>query len=886
MLTFQNNVPVTSSAFIDNSTNNFAITRNGDTNAGTFSPYGASWSNYFNGSGDYLSFPYNSTNFQFAGDFTVECWVNLNARLVSYPTIFSNYSTYTTNGLLALFAGHNSYPTKYAVSVNGTDGVLVSSSSVLYGTWTHLAISRSGSTLRLFVNGVVESTATNSTTITGTSNSWWIAAAGDNPTGTNIQGYVSNFRIVKGTALYTSAFTPGTTPLQPITNTSMLTCQSPNFVDNSGNNYALTINGTPKVQKYSPFNITTLPTPYYGAYFNGSSDYLSLPANSAFSFGTGDFTFEAWVYPTGTSSLAMPIIEVRTSGANATGIALVRGGNGLTLNVYTNGAFVGASSSSLTLNAWNHVALVRSGSGSNNCTYYINGTAAGTFTNTANLTDGSTTGPKIGGSTSAGEVWIGSMSNVRITKGQALYTGTFTPSTSPLTTTSQGATASNVSALILQNSTFIDNSPNNFAVTAATTTVKPTRFSPFTLSYSTQQQYSSTVLDGSAYFDGTGDNLTIPTNAAFEIGSGTFTIELWINPSSLKGYQGILGKTGAADLNGWILYFETNNSINFNTGNGSWTVSLNGGAVVPLNQWTHVAVTKDSSNVYRLFVNGNQVATTTNALTTNTTSGLFYIGKWPYFPSYASTMDFGGYMSNIRIIKGTALYTSAFVPPTSPVTPVQNTTLLMGVANGGIIESSMQNNFETFGDTRISTAVTKFTGGSSIYFDGTGDYLTTSLNQNLQFGTGDFTVECWSYLLSKVTNYPCIFGNYNSYTTGALSLFAGHNSGTNTLYQVAVNGVTFPVIQSTTAISYNNWVHLAVVRSSGVITLYINGVANGTYSFSGALNGVGSTFCIGTAFDNIANGYINGYLSDFRVTKGYARYTANFTPSTVPFSPR
>ena len=258
-----------------------------------------------------------------------------------------------------------------------------------------------------------------------------------------------------------------------------------------------------KVYKYNPFGITTLPTPYYGAYFNGSSDYLSLPANSAFSFGTGDFTFEAWVYPTGTSSLAMPIIEVRTSGANATGIALVRGGNGLTLNVYTNGAFVGASSSSLTLNAWNHVALVRSGSGSNNCTYYINGTAAGTFTNTANLTDGSTTGPKIGGSTSAGEVWIGSMSNVRITKGQALYTGTFTPSTSPLTTTSQGATASNVSLLTCQSNTFIDNSTNNYTITPATTTVKPTRFNPFTVSYSTQQTYSTTVLGGSAYFDGT-----------------------------------------------------------------------------------------------------------------------------------------------------------------------------------------------------------------------------------------------------------------------------------------------------------------------------------------------------------------------------------------------
>ena len=169
-------------------------------------------------------------------------------------------------------------------------------------------------------------------------------------------------------------------------------------------------------------------------------------------------------------------------------------------------------------------------------------------------------------------------------------------------------------------------------------------------------------------------------------------------------------------------------------------------------------------------------------------------------------------------------------------------------------------------------------------FDGNGDYLLSPLGVNLQFGTGDFTVECWTYLNSKVTNFPCIWGNYNSYASGSLSLFAGHNSADTSKYQVAINGVAFPVIQSTTTISYSSWVHLAVVRYNGTITLYVNGVANGTYNASGVLlNGVGSSFGIGTALDNVANGYINGYINDLRITKGIARYTSNFTPPTTAF---
>jgi len=110
--------------------------------------------------------------------------------------------------------------------------------------------------------------------------------------------------------------------------------------------------------------------------FNGSSQYLTAPANAAFNFGTGDFTIEAWVYPSSTSG-TRPIVEIRTTGG-ANGFALLSQSGASTLNVFTNSGFAGASTNTITLNAWSHVALVRSG---NTWTYWINGVSSGSFTN-------------------------------------------------------------------------------------------------------------------------------------------------------------------------------------------------------------------------------------------------------------------------------------------------------------------------------------------------------------------------------------------------------------------------------------------------------------------------------------------------------------------------
>lgn len=166
-------------------------------------------------------------------------------------------------------------------------------------------------------------------------------------------------------------------------------------------------------------------------------------------------------------------------------------------------------------------------------------------------------------------------------------------------------------------------------------------------------------------------------------------------------------------------------------------------------------------------------------------------------------------------------------------------------------------------------------------------YLTLATSSSLQFGTGDFTIECWSLLTARSFTVPCIFSNYNSFAAGSIGLFAGHGSSDTTRYQVAINGLAFPAqsIVSTIPITYNQWTHLAVVRLNGVITLYVNGVAAGSYTFAGALDGVGSNWFVGAAGDAISTSYLNGYISNFRVVKGTALYSGiNFFPPSNPLA--
>ena len=206
------------------------------------------WSGYFDGTGDSLT--YTSTVAIGSGDFTLEAWVYLTATPSVNGWVYGARSGSNTSGYL--FFDSSRRP----CFQGDTTAFLTSSTAVTLNTWNHIAVVRQGSAtgnLKLYLNGtqVASVGTTNNFSYTGTQ--YIGATSGGSPY--NITGYISNLRIVPGTAVYTSAFTPPTSQLTAITNTSLLTCQSSTFVDNSTNAFTITANGDSRTQQFSPFTL-------------------------------------------------------------------------------------------------------------------------------------------------------------------------------------------------------------------------------------------------------------------------------------------------------------------------------------------------------------------------------------------------------------------------------------------------------------------------------------------------------------------------------------------------------------------------------------------------------------------------------------------------------
>lgn len=213
-----------------------------------------------------------------------------------------------------------------------------------------------------------------------------------------------------------------------------------------------------------------------------------------------------------------------------------------------------------------------------------------------------------------------------------------------------------------------------------------------------------------------------------------------------------------------------------------------------------------------------------------------------------------------------------------------------GLDNSTSFVDSSANNFaiSRFGNTKISTAQSKF-GGSSALFDGTGDYLTVAANNAFNLGTGDFTIESWVYLTAESTSYQIVASI--AWSTAKTVQIRYGDSGFGRKLQVTVQGDNAANVWSTSATQAshrNTWVHLAFTRSSGVCRLFVNGVVQsinsginpGTYPFTSFTDTSNVTGNLGLAVgaNRVGTSTLFGYLDDVRITKGVARYTANFTP--------
>ncbi len=637
------------------------------------------------------------------------------------------------------------------------------------------------------------------------------------------------------------------------------------FLDSSTNNFIVTRAGNTTQGTFSPYGSN------WSNYFTGSS-YLTAGTTASNFLCTGSSTgitatFEAWVYPTAYSAGASMWMfsSVHSKGATYFNFGVA---SGKVRFYWYDGGYKNvesASTSDVPLNTWTHIVATISGT---TVTIYVNGAVSVTSaTYTGIAVAGLNQTEQIGFEGAQPTYFTGYISNYRLTN-TVVYSSAFTPSTTPLTA------ISGTRLLTCQSNRFIDNSSNSFAIAfVGSSTVQ--RFSPF----SPDATYSTSTIGGSGYFDGTGDYLTVESNAAFTFGTGDFTIEGWFyftnNNGALQTVWAFRSTTGSMGSPCLVLDGSFNITLYMTDSVGSWTSpNVTTGLVASLNQWQHIALVR-SGNTHTVYKNG--VAGTPYTYSTSHAIGG---GLSLMSGSYAGGQEVQGYVSNFRIVKGTAVYTSAFTLPTAPVTAITNTAVLTNFTNAGIIDNTMINNLETVGDAKLSTAQSKF-GGSSMYFDGNGDYVSMPATPNNRINTtGNFTIEFWAYFNTVASDQRLISWDNNT-SNFVIALYTAASGVLS--YYLSSTGTSWNVAQQVSMgnISATTWTHIALVRNGSVFTPYINGVAGTTTTSSATLTTSTLPFTIGGVG---AGSPFNGYMDDFRITKGIARYTSNFTAPASAFA--
>jgi hypothetical protein len=720
-------------AFKDLSDNNFTITATASPTSTVqhpFNPNGYySYQFLTGGANSYISMA-NTVGTITTGPFTIEAWIQPTSYVTEGKYLSNIYwqsgqnggwAMYITSTQIGLLASNSTF--------NAFTYPIVITRSAPLNTWTHIAVTRNSSNLMtLYVDGVSVNTATYANSLNlnsgGTQTGWktYVGAAlfdGAFQTNEAFYGYISNARIANSTCIYTSNFAPLTAPFVANSSIALLTCQSPTLKDNSPANNAITTSATsPRISNIQPFDVSfantglaiskqysngalqtvgqldelALNTNLNGSVFftAASAQLLSLPSSGGFVFGTGDFTIEFWANWAIVGASAPG--NVITTNINTTGLSIYITNSALNIARLNVAADLAVSVSQVT-GRWDHYAFVRI---SGTAYIYKNGVLIGSGVVSTNYAQNGLT---IGTDLNRSGYTTGYLSNVRIVKGIGVYTGAFTPPTRSLNTLQPAAAntaaltdASRTSLLLRTLKTNVyDDSIYNAAITKlpAATPTPSTKQNPF---LSSNTGYFSGFFNGSS-------RLTTATNAAFTFGTGDFTIETWIYQtiSSVSNYMIIVQDNLYSSAGGWALY-SYNNGLNFWKGGASQTELIAPAGTIPLNTWTHVALSR-SSGSNRVFINGAQVGATASDSTNYTGTNLI-IGSNPttlyYFP---------GFMADFRVVKGFGV--SSITVPTAPLTANSSTSLL--TCQSSAFRDNSPNGFTvTATGATVSNSITPF----------------------------------------------------------------------------------------------------------------------------------------------------------------------------------
>ena len=633
-----------------------------------------------------------------------------------------------------------------------------------------------------------------------------------------------------------------------------------NWDDKSSSNHTITDYGTIEQLAFSPYRDNG-----YSVYFDGSGDYLRDDTIADINDSGGkcdNFTLEMWIYneddPTdsdyfvGSNNLA--------NGAND----FIFGTNRTYWNASQVGSDYGATYGKRY--TWQHYVIMHETDGSSNAdvvTLWIdgirvfrdtgntrisfnnNGWAFGTEADSANMG-------------SLGNYFNGYMYDVKFTKA-ALYTSTDQFIPVPTEKSTAHPSLNIFHGFQKPHLDFRFRNPGTIGGTAGC--------HPFT-PLDRGDEYTTATGGGSARLrpQGGNDYFTVASSSDFAFGTGDFTVEVWVFPESTSVHQMIMdtctpGATGGT-TGRLALYINPNKLAYYKP--GGTTNQTNSATIIPFS-WHHCAWVR-SSGTLKMYLDGNEVYS--GAETYNFSLQTLTLGK---DAASGGAGQARAYWSDLRIVKGTAVYTSDFTPPTEPLTAISGTVLHLPFTDFRIFDASQTllaksdvsvDRLAINGDTVASSTQQHFSE-NTVYFDGTGDYIDIP---NPISGTEDHTHEAWVY---PTAGHATLKSFFSSAPDGN---FGGSGAG------IALGEDQFfgPNNQAAVTISFNphvpdnEWSHVVIQRQDGIHYLYRNGVLQGTNST--AIDISQDNLRIASRYSHTTNYMFGGYMHDFRVSKGLARY--------------
>lgn len=377
-------------------------------------------------------------------------------------------------------------------------------------------------------------------------------------------------------------------------------------------------------------------------------------------------------------------------------------------------------------------------------------------------------------------------------------------------------------------------------------------------------------------FDGTiGSKLVFANNATVDFGTGDFTIEWFSRFTNITDISYIFDARKVSDgLPAFYVYY------------GSGKLLYSGGEVgastIAINTWHHIAFVRISGTL-TVYVDG--ILKDTLADTSNW-SGVNLLWNNRY-----STENYGDWVTYLDGIRVTAAsrYTTNFTPPTEPFPtyslggdPYWDNVVLLSQYDTDF--SDLKGRTVTpVGSPSISTTVTKFGVGSlELSGDATDDSLLYTQDAALDLGTGLFTMEIWHR--STGAYLQTLLSDWDGVTAGAFLLYVAA-SGETVIYMIGSSAWPTPLTSSAPINSNDGeWHHTAMVRDTPTtIKLYVDGTLGGTITLAAGQDiATTASLSVGKA-NTLSTQNWKGNVEEFRITKGIARYTENFTPPTEAF---